>query len=288
MRILITGGSGLLGQVLELKLKEHDYDVYSTFNKNPLPQNKKFKLDITNKNNVDHILKMSSPDVIVHTAAYTNVDKCEKNKDIAYAINVKGTENIVEFGRQTNTKLIYISTDYVFDGKKGLYGETDSANPINYYGFTKFQGEELVVKKLNDFIIARASVIFGVNKRNFVTWLIDQLNIGREINIVNNQYVSPTLNIDLVEQIIELIENNQIGIFHTAGAERISRYDFAIAVADAFDLDTNLVKPIKMDKMDWLAQRPKDSSLDVSKISDFKKPYRVKKSLHIFKNHLWG
>lgn len=283
MKVLITGSSGMLGMKLEEVLKENDHDVYATFHQSPIEKEKSFQLDVTLAEDVDQVLKKVSPDVVVHTAAYTNVDGCEKDRDTAFAVNAQGTRNLADSTEKMGAKFVYVSTDYVFDGEKGFYKENDATNPINYYGTTKLEGEEAVKKICSDFIIARASVIYGVNRKNFVTWVVDALEKGKHINIVTDQYVSPTLNTDLAEQLVALIEKDTKGVFHTAGGERISRYDFVRGIADIFGLGKNLINPVRMADINWIARRPMDSSLDVSKISKFKKPCSVKESVRSFR-----
>jgi dTDP-4-dehydrorhamnose reductase len=281
MKILIIGGSGLFGRSLKKLLEKNNHDIYSTYYQNPIQENNYFPLDITIKKSVYQLIDNLSPDIVVHSASYTNVDDCERKKDLAFSINAQGTKNVAEAVEQISSKIVYISTDYIFDGKKGLYLEIDTPNPINYYGITKLQGEEIVKKICNDFIIARTSVIYGINKSNFVTWLLDQLEKKKQTNIVSDQYVSPTLNFDLAEQIKALIEKNLTGVFHTAGGERINRYDFARVIADVFSYDKCLINLVSMNEMNWIARRPKDSSLNVSKISEIKKPFNIKKSVYL-------
>jgi dTDP-4-dehydrorhamnose reductase len=281
MKVLIIGGSGLLGMKLWEVCEEKNYDVYASFHQNPITRKNCFQMDITRKKDVFHVLRKVSPDWVVHTAAYTNVDDCEKNRNRAFDVNVKGTENVANAVEKIDAKLVYISTDYVFDGEKGFYKEDDLVNPVNYYGLTKLEGEKVVKNICRNFAIARTSVIYGGNKRNFVTWVIEHLAKGEQINIVTDQFVSPTFNVDLAEQLLGLIRNDERGVFHTAGRERISRYDFTMVVADVFGLDKDLINPVKMDDVHWLARRPLDSSLDVSKISEIKKPYIVKEAVRL-------
>ena len=289
MKVLVIGGSGLFGKKLRDVLEENNFDVYVTYNQTPpVKKDKSYKLDITQKKDLDFIFKKINPDLIVHSAAFTNVDECERNKYLAYIINARATTNIAESGKKIKSKLIYISTDYVFDGEKGFYQEDEKTGPINYYGITKLKGEKAVKIICNNFIIARTSVIFGNNIGNSATWMIDKIKKGREVNIVIDQYVSPTLNVDLAEQIVSLIEKDATGIFHTAGAERISRYDFAMVIADVFNLNKSLITPVKTVDMNWLALRPKDSSLNVTKISNLKKPFKVKKAVSLLKEEISG
>lgn len=286
MKILLTGGSSLFGQAFIDLVKKTSHELYATYNKSSIDFENAIFLDITDKEGVKKIVKNLNPDIIIHAAAFTNVDKCEVEREKAYNVNVKGTENIARIAKKINAKLVYISTDYVFDGEKGFYNEEDKTSPINYYGLTKLEGEKVVKKICNDFIIARTSVIYGPHKKNFVTWTIWELKKKKEIKIIIDQWVSPTLNIDLAEQIIALMEKDEKGIFHTAGGERISRYDFVLEVAKIFDFNEDFVIPTKTKEMNWIAKRPKDSSLDVSKISGVKKPYKVKEALHLLKKEI--
>jgi len=143
-----------------------------------------------------------------------------------------------------------------------------------------------VQETCDDFAIARTSVIYGYNKKNFVTWIIGELEKKRQVKIVADQWVSPTLNIDLAKQVLALIEKDREGIFHTAGGERINRYDFSLKIAEVFDFDKNLITPTEMGKMKWIAKRPRDSSLNISKISEIKKPYKVEESLQLLKKEI--
>ncbi|HEC87728.1 MAG TPA: dTDP-4-dehydrorhamnose reductase [Thermoplasmata archaeon] len=284
MRIFVTGGSGLVGRCLQKKL--HEKKVFFSFYKHSINQKNFIQMDITKKEEVFRVMEKFSPDVIIHTAALTNVDKCEVEKETAYSINVTGTKNIAEYAKNYNCKLIYISTDYVFDGEKGFYIEEDIPNPINFYGFTKLEGEKIVSEICNDFIIARTSVVYGVEKNNFLTWILNNLKNNNEIKVVKNQFVSPTLNLDLCEQILSLLEKDCEGYFHTAGGERMSRYEFALSVADFFKLDKKLIVPVNMEDIDWVASRPADSSLNISKISKIKKPYTLIESLEIIERDI--
>ncbi|MFQ6119001.1 MAG: dTDP-4-dehydrorhamnose reductase [Methanosarcinales archaeon] len=283
MKRLLIIGTGLLGQ----KIAEiSEFETFSTYNKDPFKIEgcKSYRLDITDELETYSLIKKLDPDFIVHTAALTNVDFCEKQKEEAWNVNVKGTENVV---RACRSKLVYVSTDYVFDGEKGMYREEDEKNPVNYYGETKLEGEN-IVKDLEDYIIVRPSVLYGVNpvKLNFATWVIHELEKGNKIKIVRDQFNSPTLANNLAELILELIERDERGTFHTAGSVRISRYEFAKKIAKIFDLDESLIESITSDELEWIAKRPKDSSLNVEKISKIKKPLSIEESLEKMKEEL--
>lgn len=279
-RLLIIG-SGLLGNCFA-EMAVNTFVTFATYNEHPLDLKgcKSYYLNITNKADVTTLVQKLKPDYIIHTAALTDVDHCERDKRLAWNINVEGTRHISEISRKISAKLVYISTDYVFDGYGGMYKENDSTNPIDYYGATKLGGENLA-KDLKDCIIVRPSVLYGWNpmKLNFVTWVIQELKRGNAINVVNDQFNSPTLADNLVELILELIEKEENGIFHASGSERISRLDFAIRIAEIFGLNKDLIKPITSDQLNWTAKRPMDSSLDVSKISRIAKPLDVEGSL---------
>ena len=166
-------------------------------------------------------------------------------------------------------RLIYFSTDYVFDGSKGLYSEEDETNPVNYYGLTKLQGEEFVRKICQNYVIARTSVVYGWNprKQNFATWVIDSLRNQRRIEVVEDHYNSPTFADYLAEVVRKMVDSEYSGVYHAAGGERISRYRFALKIAETFGLDVSLVAPVKMvDLKNWIARRPRDSSLCLDRL----------------------
>lgn len=282
---MVTGSSGLLGSKLIVAAKGN-YKTIATYGTKPLFPNS-IRMDIMDRDEVLHIISKFKPDVVVHTAAETDVDKCEVDKERAWRVNVDGTKNIAEVCSEVGAKLIYVSTDYVFDGEKGLYSEEDAPKPINYYGLTKLEGEKHI-DKVEGYLIARASVLYGWHPRrkNFVTWVLDSLKQNKQIKIVDDHHNSPTLADNLAEIILEAIERDLSGLYHTAGKERISRFEFALRIAKTFDLDGKLIKPIKMAELKaWIARRPRDSSLRVDKIQGVlkTKPIDVSESLRLMK-----
>ncbi|MDH5447447.1 MAG: dTDP-4-dehydrorhamnose reductase [Candidatus Bathyarchaeota archaeon] len=266
-KILVTGASGLLGSKIVDKAEEK-YAVYPTHTTHPMFL-KSLKMNITDESEVKRIFSKVKPDVVIHTAAKTNVDKCETNKDYALRVNAAGTKILAEACRQAYARIVYVSTDYVFDGEKGLYTEEDEPNPINYYGLTKLMGEKYVAKLCERFVILRTSVLYGVHpeKPNFAMWIIKSLKKKKPLTVVEDHYNSPTFADNLAEVILEIVDKGLEGIYHTAGSERISRYGFALKVVEAFDFDASLVRSIKMSELKaWIAKRPKDSSLCVDKV----------------------
>ncbi len=266
-KLLVTGASGLLGNRI-VELARNNYAVIPIHKTKPLQPNS-LKLDITNAEEVINLLGKLEPDVVIHSASETNVDKCEIEKEQAWKINVEGTRNIAEACQKVDAKLVFISTDYVFDGEKGLYNEEDNPNPINYYGLTKLEGEKQVTEHCKNYAILRTSVLYGGHrwKQNFATWVINQLKQGKEITIVDDHYNTPTLADNLAEMAIETVQRDLRGLYHASGRERISRYEFAKQIAKTFNLSSDLIKPVKMSQITaWIAKRPKDSSLNIGKI----------------------
>jgi dTDP-4-dehydrorhamnose reductase len=289
LKLLITGASGLLGSKLcELAIRKK-HEVYSAYNQHEPLHGKPVQFDVSDKNAVQRIFQKINPEAVVHAAALTNVDKCETQKELARKINLEGTENIAESCKEHQAFLIHISTDYVFDGEKGMYKETDKPSPINHYGLTKLRGEEHVKNLLDEYCIARASVIYGAvpatGKINFALWLLNKLKRKEKVTIVTDQWNSPTLNTNLANMILEVLERKLTGIFHLAGATRISRYEFAKLLAETFSLDKNHITPVSSKDIKWNAKRPKDSSLNVSKAFRTlkSKPLRINEALENMK-----
>ena len=268
MKLLITGASGLYGSKLAQMALSKNYEVYSSDIQSLSVYGNFVKLDISGKEQVDEAFKTIKPDVVVHAATLTDVDKCELNKELAWKVNVEGTKNIVEAAKTAGSFLIYISTDYVFGGETGNYKETDTPNPINYYGVTKLKAEE-IVKTQKEYFIARPSVIYGstpaAGKVNFALWLIETLRKDERVKIITDQWNTPTLNTSLAEMTLEVIACKLTGIYHLCGATRISRFEFAEQIADVFSLDKSLIDKVLSSQFTWPAKRPMDSSLDTSK-----------------------
>jgi dTDP-4-dehydrorhamnose reductase len=288
MNMLIIGASGLLGQKL-FKYFSDKYQVAGSYYSHQILDSKQcVKMNIADSGSVASIFKKTCPDIVVLCAAFTNVDACEVQKENAFSINVTGPRIVAKQAEKYNAKFVYVSSDYVFDGEKGGYTETDITKPINYYGETKLKGEQLVCSLCSNYLIMRPSVIFGWEKQNFATWIIESLKCKKKINIIINQFVSPTLNTDFAMQLEALLDSGQRGVFHSCGFERISRFDFACLIAEVFSLDKTLINPIDMKDMMWIAKRPKDSSLDVSKVSKFKKPISTKESIKLLQKEIEG
>jgi dTDP-4-dehydrorhamnose reductase len=288
VKLLITGASGLLGTKLcEIALRKN-HEVYSAYSQHRPLYGTPVKLDILDLKAEQQILDKIKPQGVVHAAALTDVDKCEMEKELAWKTNVEATTNLVRLCKEHDAYLVYVSTDYVFDGEKGRYKEMDDPAPINHYGLTKLKGEE-AVQALNKYCIARGSVIYGstpaTGKTNFALWLLDKLRKKEEVKIITDQWNSPTLNVSMAEMILQILEKRVNGIFHLAGATRLSRYEFAEHLAETFNLDPKYIKPVQSEHIKWIAKRPKDSSLDVSKAKRTLaiKPLEIREALEIMK-----
>jgi len=292
LKLLITGASGLLGSKLCESAIRKKHEVYAAYNQHTPLHGTPIQFDISDKSAVEKIFDKTKPEAVVHAAALTNVDKCETEKELAWKINVEGTENIAKSCRRHHAFIIYISTDYVFDGEKGTYKETDKPAPINNYGLTKLKGEESIKKLTHEYCIARASVIYGsipaTGKINFALWLHDKLKRKEKAKIVTDQWNSPTLNTNLANMALEVLERKLTGIFHLAGATRLSRYEFAKSLAEIFGLDTNLITPVSSKEILWAAKRPMDSSLNVEKAQQTlrNKPLKVEQALKKMKKEI--
>lgn len=270
MRVLITGGSGLLGSRVAAAAGAHD--ILATYNRSRVEVDYPLApLDITEREAVDALVRDFRPDGVIHTAALTNVDYCEDHRTEAQLINEEGTRNMARACEKIGARMIYVSTDFVFDGEKagGMYAEGDKVNPLGYYALSKLLGEKAVVEECSDHAIARVSVLYGWNiqkKTNFVTWVIDALRKGERINIVTDQYTSPTLVDNAAEALLGIMEGGKTGLFHCAGSERINRFDLTKKIANVFELNETLINPITSAELKQQAKRPVDSSLNINKI----------------------
>jgi dTDP-4-dehydrorhamnose reductase len=266
LRIVVTGSSGLLGRIL-VNLLKNDYEVIGIDKHALTNEPDALALDITQTPGALESMVKLRPSVVVHTAAETNVDLCETDHEHARMINVEGTANVAEACAKSGAKMIFISTDYVFDGTKGNYSEIDQPNPISFYGLSKLEAERIVIFKLPNALVMRASVLYGwhPSKLNFGTWVINGLRKRQTLRVVKDHINSPTLANNLAMAIRVAIERGSEGLLHVAGSERISRFDFARKIAKSFDLDESLLVPVEMRDLNWVAKRPRDSSLDVAK-----------------------
>ena len=268
-RLLIIGASGLLGGKLYESCSS-DYEVHGIYNAHKPEFKNMHQLDVVKRDSVFKLFEEVKPDLVVDTHAVSNVDYCELHPEETWKINVEGTKNVAEACKMNGCKLLFISTDYVYDGTKASsYSEKDKPHPINYYGKTKLIAEKVIEALALDNIIARTAVLFGASKSHdktpFPIWIINQLKDNKEVRVVIDQYNNPTLTDSLVHTLIALYEKDKSGLFNVAGKTTISRYEFAKIVASEFGLNEGLIKPITTSELNQPAKRPQKVSLNVSK-----------------------
>jgi dTDP-4-dehydrorhamnose reductase len=270
-RLMITGGSGLLGSNLARRATEN-FRVFATHHTRTaqIPGCIFIPLNITNRQEVMAATGDIKPDVIIHTAALVNVDYCQGHPDESLKINAAGTENMAIAAREYNAKLIYISTDSVFEGSKGKYKEEDKTNPVNVYAATKLEGERRIARILPERVIARTA-FYGWSPINsqatsLAHWVVNNLREKKEINMFTDVFFSPIEAGNLAEALLEICGKNISGVYHVAGSERCSKYDFGVETARVFGLDESLIHPSSITEANLKAPRPRDISLDVSKI----------------------
>jgi dTDP-4-dehydrorhamnose reductase len=256
MKVLVTGAKGMLGQDLCPILEDEDFDVIETDIDN---------LDITNLENVENVLNSTKPDFVIHCAAYTNVDKAEEDSETAYKINSDGTKNLALTCRKLDIPIIYISTDYVFDGtKKGKYLPNDKVNPINVYGASKLEGEK-AVQTCEKYYIARTSWLYGHHGKNFVETMIS-LKDKEVLKVVDDQIGCPTWTVELANGIVKLIkEEMPFGIYQICGSGHTSWYGFAKKIFELCNYNVNL-QPCTTDEFPRSAKRPSNSIMENNKM----------------------
>lgn len=261
MRILLTGGSGQVGHAFQGLAAGHVLVAPSHAD-----------LPIEDASACRRVVEQVRPDWIVHPAAMTDVDACERDPAKAHAVNATGAENLAKAAARQGCRMALVSTDYVFDGNRGHYKETDATNPLSHYGRSKLEGERLVLAALPDAVVARTSVVFGPHKNNFVRWVRRSLRAGTPIKAAADQWVTPTCADDVARQLLALVAAGERGIWHTAGAERLSRLEMARRIAAHDGLDDGPIQPVRMADLAWVAARPRDSSLDTSKVARLVRP----------------
>jgi len=264
-KLLIIGGASLVGSTI-INYAKDNYEIFATENNIPVnnPKVSSIKLDlIKDKKQVIDYIKKIKPDAVIHTVAFPNVDFCESNHKLTDLLHVKITKEISEICSDINSKLIYFSTDAVFDGNKsGMYIESDTTNPLSYYGKTKLEAEKIILQNRNNLIL-RTTVIYGWHKRSrFTNWVLDTLKNKKPVTAFTDQYNTPTLVDDLAQSIFPIIEKDISGLFHASGKSCLNRFQFAQNLAKSFDLDQNLIVPTKSSDIPQIAPRPKNGCLD--------------------------
>jgi dTDP-4-dehydrorhamnose reductase len=296
MRVFITGSTGLLGSAL-LRLAPEKIVLGASYNKNtfvPKTSCKYFNVDITKKKMVDEAINAFKPDLIIHTAAIATPDYCDKHPEEAKKVNVTGTKNLVNAAKKVNATFVYITTNGIYDGKKPPYDESSKPNPIDTYGKTKLEAEEIVRTTKVDHIIFRLITMYGWNnpyeRQNPLTWQLDILGKNKTpLNMVNdmfNNFLSAEEAAKAIWKGISLESRNET--YNIAGADCISRYDFSKEIARTFNLDDTLIYPVPLSFFKNFVPRPKNTCFLTTKMEKTltQKPLSVKEGLQYFKNHL--
>ncbi len=267
-KILITGANGQIANSLKLFFEDKDFNVrYTSLSpsvNNPLC------LDLSLTDKCAYLFDNYTPDFIINTAGYTNVDLCEDNREKAHNVNVGILKNILKF-MSKKTKLIHISSDYIFDGKNALYKEDSIPNPINYYGKTKLESENLIRSSNRKYIIIRTGNLYSqfTNlKSNRLSWIFNKLSNNESIYAVEDMFSKPTNTCTIPPIILSLLPISDNLIINYAGQDSLSIYEFAVLVSQVFDFEKNLINKCKLKDMDFKAERPKDVSLSTDFISE--------------------
>jgi len=294
MKVVITGSNGLLGQsLLKLLLQEkYTYNVFGFSrgeNRSGRDDFSYVSIDITDEENLKETLLEIQPDFIINTAAMTQVDHCEGDKEACDLLNVTVVKWLSEISNQINAHLIHLSTDFIFDGIKGNYKETDTPNPLSYYGVSKLKSEKVLIDSKISYTILRTILVFGkvydMSRSNIVLWVKSMLEQGKEITIVDDQYRTPTYVEDLALACKISMDKKATGIYNISSNELLSVYKIAQQIADAFHLDKNLIKPISTENLNQTAPRPAKTGFDLSKTNKVLEfyPKSFKEDLQRFK-----
>jgi len=274
MKIFITGSNGLLGQKLVAQLCNSDHRVLAT-GQGPcriisLPKNVGYQsCDITDTFDVEKSIKSFLPDVVIHSAAMTNVDECELNPEKCQVVNVEATMNVIQACQPIGCHLIHLSTDFIFDGKHGPYDEHGIPNPISKYGQSKLDAERLVQMATCPWAIVRTVLVYGISpglsRTNIILWVKSNLEQGKQIQVVDDQFRTPTLAEDLAQGCILIAEHRATGIFNISGKDFLTPFAMANLTADYFGLDKSLIVRASVATFSQPAKRPPRTGFDISK-----------------------
>lgn len=263
--ILVTGSNGLLGQkITSAILAGQQFNLIATsIGLNRFKDNEGYEyaeMDILDPVNVRAVVERYKPDAIIHTAAQTNVDKCEADQELAHRLNVEAVSTLVDICTVYNIQLVHLSTDFIFDGANGPYNELDAPNPLSYYGMTKLEAEEIIKNSKCKWAILRTIIVYGIisdgSRSNIVLWAKRALEKGEVINVVNDQWRTPTLAEDLADCCLLAVEKDAYGVFNASGKEMMSISELVYKVADFWKLDKGLVKEISSASLNQAAKRP--------------------------------
>ena len=296
-KIVITGSNGLLGQsLLSLFLKEKEkYQVFGFSrgeNRSGRDDFEYVSIDVTDKEKLKTSLLEIQPNFIINTAAMTHVDVCETNKEDCDLLNIDVVKWLAEVSDEMSAHLIHISTDFIFDGEKGYYKETDTPNPLSYYGLSKLKSEEVLINSKIDYTILRTILVFGkvydMSRGNIVLWVKSMLEQNKEITIVDDQFRTPTYVEDLAIACKISMDKKATGVFNISSNKLLSIFEIAQQIAEVFGLNKTLIKPISTSTLNQTAPRPAKTGFDLSKTNEVLEffPKSFKEDLLRFKETL--
>jgi len=272
--VLVTGSNGLLGQkITEKIINEGGVNLVATSKGiNRFPAEDRYvyaEMDILNAEQVREVIEEYKPDAIIHTAAMTNVDTCENQKELAYQLNVVAVQTLVSLCETYNIQLVHLSTDFVFDGEDGPYDELSAPNPLSYYGKTKLMAEEVIKNSSAKWAILRTIIVYGIvsdmSRSNIVLWAKDALEKGEPLKVVNDQWRMPTLAEDLADISLLAVAHNAQGVYNASGKDMMSIAELVYRVADFWRLDKSLITEVSGATLNQAAKRPKKTGFILDK-----------------------
>ncbi len=259
MKVLVTGVKGQLGYDVVNELEKRGIEAVGVDIE---------EMDITDANSVDNVISEAAPDAVIHCAAYTAVDAAEDNVEVCRKVNADGTQNIANICKKLDCKMVYISTDYVFDGKgERPWEPDDERHPLNVYGQTKYEGELAVQNTLEKYFIVRIAWVFGVNGKNFIKTM---LNLGRtreHVTVVNDQFGSPTYTYDLARLLVDMVLTDKYGIYHATNEGICTWYEFACEIFRQAGIQVE-VEPVSAEQYKAKAERPSNSRMNKEKLTE--------------------
>ncbi len=297
-KVVITGSNGLLGQKLvKLFLSKTGYEIHAlSRGENRLHDTEGYtyySIDLVNKDELAQTLELIRPEIIIHTAAMTNVDACEQQQSTCDLMNIEVVSNILDYCKKHDVYLVHLSTDFIFDGTKGaVYNEEDQANPVNHYGWSKLKSEQLVEEANIEAAILRTILVYGLvdqnDRSNIVLWVKNSLENNKDINVVTDQLRMPTYAEDLAFACWLAVEARANGVFNVSSNELMSIYDIALCIADAFGLDKKRIHPVETSELILPAARPLSTGFDLNKsVTEINLPsYSFAERLQVFKSQL--
>ena len=278
MKVLVTGSNGLLGQkITDLVLSKYpDIHLVATArgeNRHAVKSGYDYKeIDISNLNSLRTVLESEKPDVVIHTAAMTQVDDCEFKKEECVSLNITAVENIAKLSSTLNFRLIHLSTDFIFDGTKKMYKEDEQPNPLSYYGWSKLEAEKAVIKHSTNYAILRTVLVYGtvsdMSRSNIMLWAYNTLKDGKEAKVVDDQFRTPTLADDLAQGCMLAALSNGSEIFNIAGKDYIGIYELVEKIAKMYGFEMTNISKVSSSTLNQPAKRPPITGLDISKAQE--------------------